>query len=365
MTAHEGWPTPHWAIDPDVDLVGHMTQIKYPATREFVSMLKDTGVRALHVEGPVLDDLLGGGMHYYNDVACVIRESDLARFWDAMRQAGYKAIWDHADTGTAVEASQEWMQQSYPPPINGFGLGWSKEVKWPSDLWICFGTTWRHWELTLVDLEHWFGDGVAETVTVMGDVEIERPPSWGLLLFELDRLAMKARSHTARRDHVELLRSIADRVDWQVVGERAEAYSREYIARAARASAILAEIPSGEPPQGNLHYHGLRCLEDYYPGTVPAQLLARLEPLASPLHLVASDDAERGIEWSRDFEEYQGAAPFGIKELIENYGHLSPVELFAQGVVPNYEKYPLQVATDASIWKLTEDHVKQIYAPLS
>jgi hypothetical protein len=351
-------------IDPGVDLSGHMAQIKYPATREFVALLKDAGVRALHFEGPVLDDVLGGGVHYYNDVACFIGESDLERLHSSLLGAGYRAIRSHPDTATATDATADWVA-----PINGPYPPWSKEVKWPSDLWIGFGTTRRHWELVLVDLEQWFAPGVAETVTVLGDLVIERPPRWGLLLFCADRMAMKAMWHTAKQEHVELLRRLAAGVDWNVVGEKGEAYSREYAARGARARAILETMPSGnpdyaEPPPGNLFYHGLRCLEDYYPGTVPASVLSRLEPVASPRWLFANEDVEKGLYWTRDYEEYKGVAPFGIKEQLEEYGDLSGVELFTEELIPDYTRYSIRVATDASTSKLTEEQIAQIFAPL-
>ena len=164
------------------DVASHMQDIVYPATRQAVSVLGEAGLRALHLGSPAFDPWRDEDIHPYCDLDLLLQDADLPAFRQTMEAAGYRLIMDDPHTDTCSEAPAAVVEKMLTRP-NDPHLGYSRQTMYPVDLWVTFGTTWRHGFLQLVDLRGWFDPGESETITVLGDTPIERAPLWGLVLW--------------------------------------------------------------------------------------------------------------------------------------------------------------------------------------
>jgi len=387
MRANDTEPTAE-VPDPEVDLEGHMTEVKWPATREVVNLLRDEGIRALHIGNPALDDMRSEEIRYYDDLDLLIQESDLGAFMQTMEAGGYRRILDDPHKGDASEPTTEQATRISMGPTRP-DMSYARELKWPADLWVSWRSTWRHNILMLVDLGDWFER--TETLTTAGGAEIERPPSWAMV-------ACYAATLTGRAQVLDVDRSLVDDVhlatglpglDWAVLVERLQAYEQEQVQRLPRVLDVMraawerdgipTTMTSSNTPReffgkrGALYEvrHGLEAVEAYYPGSVPDTVLTALR--------AGSGQYDRRVGVCRDltysaryyleapgghWQTKEGIAPFGIREQIEQYGHMTPEEMFAGGVVEDLGTNP--EAPPFGMWYgFTEAQLADLFAPLS
>jgi len=223
------------------DAIEYITTVKFPAARAAVKLLRDAGVRVIHY-GSLGNNDVKPELRDFFDLDLIVRMEDLDLFSATLEGAGYRMLLDNPHTGTAVEATPEW-QEHERYAFGGCSAGYALPTKPVPDLWIHFKTTWQHWPLVFVDLSHWFD--AAETVTVLGDTEIQRAPLWARLLWETDETAQEVRRHhpDARRDLDEVaLFARAPGVDWDLVAERIVQYDAECVQRQTRLTARVGEL---------------------------------------------------------------------------------------------------------------------------
>jgi len=368
-------------IDPTVDPVGHMTKIRYPLARKVIGVLKSAGVRALHVGSPVFDPWRPPGVYFFGDLDLLIQESDLAAFRNAMEGAGYRFVMDNPHEMASTIAPDDVVERMLTTTA-GPGADYADPAHLPAVwFWTSFQTTWRHGTLTLADLGHWFDPGESDVITVMGDTEIERPPIWGLLLWQAAVVNTKAAGHIYMKE-VDRLHMIASRpqVDWDQALSVAQRYETEFQIRNARLWALVdAELrKQGLEPQpqtpldvelglGVLYdmRYAFEALEDFYPGTVPQSFLQGVRTGSGLLRrkIIGYRDsrwvARYGLEGANT--GMGGFASFSIREQIEKYPDLRGTDFFDQGIVT-------PVITDLPPHglpvKMTEKMIQQIFAPV-
>jgi hypothetical protein len=350
-----------------------MTQIKYPAARAVIGLLKNAGLRVIHYGSPANNDVKPEP-GYFDDLDLLLRAEDIDAFHSTMEGAGYRLILDNPHTGEATEPAPEWKAQ-HRYALGGSPACYSLEVKWPSDLWISFSTTWQHWPLDLVDLGHWFD--VAETVTVMGDTEVERAPLWARLLWNAHETAQAARKHHPELGHAVhevALFAGAPNLDWDLVAERIIQYDVEALQRRSRLEPfydkcsrerVVGPVPDEKGEVINHCYYILQAVEEYYPGTVPASVLGKLGPLVEGRTIVVDlrDDPDWTVRYGLAEEKDVVTVPdFGVKEQIEKYGNLSAVEMLSQGILQPAVYWGLQ---SGAAWDLfTKQDLTATFAPL-
>lgn len=334
-------------------IADHMENVKYPAARGVIKTLEDADLRVLHLGSPAWDPWRPAGVYYFDDLDLLIRDADLAAFRSAMESAGYRLILDNPETMAAKEAPSDLVEGMLLRPTGPYAC-YSREVKWPADLWISFRTTRRHGRLMLVDLEDWFAAGESDTVTVMKDTQIERAPIWGLLLWQASEVTNKAADCCVTKDHVDKLRLIATQpqVEWDRVLATAQKYDAEYLARSARAAdlsralarhcgvdpALLVE-PNASFGGGILYEmrYAFEAVNDFYRDTIPQSVLKGVR--------TGTGERSRKI-WGYADLDYSvrygmSGAPtgvgaevsFSIRQQIEQYGDLSGADFFKQNIV--------------------------------
>ena len=106
----------------------HMQTVKYPAARAAIALLKDAGLRVLHVGSPAFDPWRPAGVYYFDDLDLLIRDADLAAFRATMEGAGYRFILDDPHTQTASEAPPDLVEKLLSRP-NDPHIGYAPEVK--------------------------------------------------------------------------------------------------------------------------------------------------------------------------------------------------------------------------------------------
>jgi len=359
------------------DVADHMQTVKYPASRAFINMLREAGIRALHVDSLARDAWRAPDIHYFNDVEVMIRENDLPLFLQTMRSGGYRFILDDPQKATAVEAQPEVVSRMLTKPESP-NISLSLDVKWPSDLWVNFHTTWRHGRIRFVDLQQWFDNEETETVTVMGDARIERAPIWGMLLWEACYVTEWAYDCNTEKtkSHIEKLHLIASQreIDWEKALKMAQEYDDEYLVRIGRVDDLLRDfarrcgIPHDPDKLGagilhNVRY-GLEALAEYHPGTVPDSVLEGIREGTGqrPRKIWGHPDPEWGNRYGLSEDAGMvGIAPFSIHTQLEEYGELSAEDFFSRGIVDvaMTSKHPY------GPWEnCTEDTLKRIFAPL-
>jgi hypothetical protein len=359
----------------------HMGTVKYPAAREVIEVLKRADLRVLHVGSPAWDPWRPAGVYYFDDLDLLIRDADLAAFRTAIESAGYRLILDDPEAMEASEAPGDLVDEMLLRPTGPY-VCYSREVKWPSDLWISFRTTRRHGRLILVDLEDWFAAGEGDTVTVMKDTQIERAPIWGLLLWQASDVTSKAADCCITKDHVDKLRLIAaqPQVDWDRVLSTAQKYDAEYLARAARVAdmsralarhcrvdpALLVE-PNASFGAGILYEtrYAFEAVEDFYPGTIPQSVLqgVRTGTGQRSRKIWGYADLDYSVRYGMPQAPagVAGEAPFTIRQQIEQYGDLSGADFFTQNIVtPAISNLP-----PFGKWTFCEpDTLDRLFAPL-
>jgi hypothetical protein len=363
-------------IDPQVDLRGHMEQIKYPKARVFLGYLRGANLRALQIDSLGWDGVKEA-YTYFNDVDVLVRREDQAALIALLRAKGYQVVRDDPVAGqeSAVDP-QELLR--YEHAVGGTVYSWTDSVKWPADLWISYQNTWQHWNLMLVDLTPWFGAGVAETVTVMGDTQVELPPAWGRMLWLIDRAMELAEAHDCERLKAKLA-SIQSLSSWPTFSwesflsqlQRCEAESQARHLRYLKFTGELDNptlfasrpLPKEKGRILSASYHVLRAVEDLYPGTVPASILTSIQPGACPRLLGIQQGDPAQFRYRETPIEVENCLPeFGIAQQLRDYGDLTGQELLDMGIVEVYAHSNYGVDPPQS--RITEEQLQAIFAPL-
>lgn len=296
-----------------MNITWHMRTVKYPLAREVIDLLAQQGVSVRHLGGPALDSWRPPHFCYhFNCLDLLVREEDYTRFQQVMQDGGYRLIVDRPDTWQVVEMDH------VPPSPAGPGPSYSRAVRFPSDLWIRFHTTWRHSVLLLADLAEWFGPG-CETVPVMeGSRTIERPPKWAMMLWYAGQLTAAAASFAVSREDganlYAIVRSFSD-ADWHTALDKADRYDHEYTERVRRSPAdgwIRAyaagsrQVEAAERSYGALYdlRHALEAVALYDESAVPGWVLDHVRR-------TGTGAADRKVYWYPDVHRGDQVAPPG------------------------------------------------------
>jgi hypothetical protein len=362
-------------IDPSTDLTGHMEQIKYPASREILSLMEQNGIRSLHTEGPGEDDIekerVQGPIYHFNDLEFLVKAADTQKMLDLLENHGYQMIFDNGVTGQAEPIPAEWHQK-YRYSLEGMVASFSKEVKWPADIWLNLMTTWQHWVLWLIDLDDWFDD--TETVHAAGGLTVERPSAEKRLLWQVDKLYRfsMSRLKVDKKDVVRMRSLIRGKsLDWQKLIGLVHRYDTEFRVRRARQIAMLPVNKCATPtdvlglitPITNI-YHGLKVLNDYYSNLIPQSVLGDLGQSALPrtiaFQLIDNPDYHRRYFLADD--DYVAVTPtYSIKDQIELYSQYTPQQLIEENLVTIVHSFSASEVEDADT---TKEQLEAIFTPL-
>jgi hypothetical protein len=363
-------------IDPEVDLRAHMEQIKYPKARIFLGYLRDANLRALQIDSLGWDGVKEA-YTYFNDVDVLVRREDQAALIALLREKGYQMVRDDAVASEESAVDPQELAR-YEHAVGGSVYSWTDIVKWPADLWISYQNTWQHWNLMLVDLTPWFEAGVAETITVMDDTQVELPPAWGRMLWLIDRAMELAEEHDCEKLSAKLasIKSLSSwpTFSWESFLPHLQRCETESQARHLRYLQFTGELgnptsfasrplPNEKGRILSASYHVLRAIEDLYPDTVPASVLTSIEPGACPrlLGLQQGDPAQ--FRYRETSIRVECCLPeFGIAQQLQDYGHLTGQELIDEGVVEVYAHCDYGMNPPQS--RITEEQLQAIFAPL-
>jgi hypothetical protein len=215
----------------------------------------------------------------------------------------------------------------------------------------------------------------------MGDTEIERPPIWGLLLYQACELTVSGAGYPTMKE-VDRLHMVASQpqLDWDRVLTLAHQYENEYQVRNARLwelqEAALRAQGVEPPPHTTLDdelglgmlydmRYALETLEDFYPGTVPQSVLQGVKTGSGllPRKIFGYRDAAWAARYGLEGANtgMGGFASFSIREQIEKHSNLRGVDFFDAGIVT-----AVVIDQSPSAWyvPMTEEMIQQIFAPL-
>jgi len=374
-------PDTGW-IDPNVDLEGHMREIKYPAVRSLVSLLDTAGMDCIFFDGPTEDDLKGPGVYFFNDVHVMVRDSDLGTLRNTLEADGFKLVRDNPQTGESTDDADDATKDLLARTLWGGLISYSKKTGRHPDLWVNHETSWRHGGLDFVDLTSWFDDpACTQKIRVMGDTDIRTLAPDEILVRLADGVGREASRNPKRvkRQEIDVLLSASRKpdVDWAKIVSLVRSYDAESRARWEVIKTVLGD-PAGcieevAPPltKDTIHrfilthvYHGLGALEDYYPGSVPQSALDNL-----------AQDAEKRVVWIEPRGDWEGryrtaaapaficAATFSIREQMEDYGNLEPMDFLDRGILEVSCKTD-DVNAMPIFRQMTAQELQTVFAPL-